>query len=146
MDVKTVKMRFIDSLCPPALLYVLFVAIQIALDVSLGMFVTAAIKFGMGVVVTVILDTLCGIQLGVVAWALVAAPFIVTSLATAISMGLDVDHRVVSGVREHFTEALDSAAAATPSNASTRNKKILGSVVMATPSGEDGPRISVYSE
>jgi hypothetical protein len=103
MNVKSVKMRFIDSLCPPSLLFVLFVAVQIALDVSLGLFVTAAMKFGFGVLGAFVLNMLCGVQLGVVSWALVATPFIVTSLATAISMGLDADYRVVSTAKEHLT-------------------------------------------
>jgi len=131
MNVNTVKMRFIDSLCPPALLYVLFVSIQIALDISLGMFLTAAVKVGVGILVTIILDSLCGVQLSVVAWALVATPFIITSLATAISMGIDADHRIVSGVREHFVEGV-----ANPPPAKT--PKVLGKVVMAKPDGSDG--------
>jgi hypothetical protein len=102
MNVKSVKMRFIDSLCPPALLFVLFTAVQIALDVSLGMFLTAGMKFGFGVFGAFVLNMLCGVQLGVVSWALVATPFIVTSLATAISMGLDADFRIVSTAQEHM--------------------------------------------
>lgn len=102
MNVKSVKMRFIDSLCPPALLFVLFIAVQIALDVSLGMFLTAGMKFGFGVFGAFVLNMLCGVQLGVVSWALVATPFIVTSLATAISMGIDADFRIVSTAQEHM--------------------------------------------
>jgi len=111
MIVKTVKMRFIDSLCPPALLFVLFVAIQVALDVSLGLFITAGFKIGAGILGAIFLNALCGVQLGVVAWALIATPFIITSLATAISMGLDADHRIASTAREHFVERLVSPAA-----------------------------------
>ena len=110
MNVKTVKMRFIDSLCPPALLFVLFIAVQIALDISLGLFLTAAMKFGFGVLGAFVLNMLCGVQLGVVSWALVATPFIVTSLATAISMGLDADYRVVTSAKEHLTNHSRSEA------------------------------------
>ena len=126
MNVNTVKMRFIDSLCPPALLYVLFVSIQVALDISLGLFLTAAVKVGFGIIGTLLLDSLCGVQLSVVAWALVAAPFIITSLATAISMGTDADHRIVSSVQEHFMER------------ATNPPKVLGKVVMAKADGSDG--------
>jgi hypothetical protein len=42
-------MRFIDSLCPPALLYLLFVTIQVALDLTLGLISVAAIKTGFGI-------------------------------------------------------------------------------------------------
>ena len=109
MNVNTVKMRFIDTLCPPALLYLLFVTIQIALDVSMGMFITAGIKTAMGVVGVFMLDALCGVDLGIVSWAIVATPFIVTSLATAIALGLDLDRMATTKVKETF--ALSPAGA-----------------------------------
>lgn len=95
-------MRFIDTLCPPALLYLLFVTIQVALDLSMGMLLTAGIKTAMGVVVVFVLDALCGIDLGIVSWAIVATPFIVTSLATAVALGLDADRLVTKKVKETF--------------------------------------------
>lgn len=94
MNVNTVKMRFIDTLCPPALLYLLFVTIQVALDLSLGMVLTAAVKTAMGVVGVLVLDALCGVDLGIVSWAIVATPFVITSLATAVALGLDVERKV----------------------------------------------------
>jgi hypothetical protein len=95
-------MRFIDALCPPALLYLLFVTIQIALDLSLGLLTTAAIKTLLGVASVAILDALCGVDLGVVSWAIVATPFIVTALATSISLGLGMDQKVATKVKETF--------------------------------------------
>jgi hypothetical protein len=97
-NVKSAKMKFIDRLCPPALLYLVFVALSVGLDVSLGLFLTAAVKAVLGVAVVVVLDAFCSVDLGVVSWFIVAAPFVVTALATAISMGLDADTRVA----EHF--------------------------------------------
>jgi hypothetical protein len=91
-------MRFIDRLCPPALLYLVFVALSVGLDVSLGLFLTAGVKAVLGVAVVVVLDAFCSVDLGVVSWFIVAAPFVITALATAISMGLDLDSRVA----EHF--------------------------------------------
>jgi hypothetical protein len=41
-----------------------------------------------------ILDLLCRLDLGIVAWFIMAAPFIITALATSIAMGLEID-RVV---------------------------------------------------
>ena len=80
-------MRFIDSLCPPALLYLLFVTVQVALDVSFGMFTFAAVKAGLGLVVVYLLNALCGVDLGIVSWVIVATPFVITALATAIALG-----------------------------------------------------------
>jgi len=102
MNVNTVKMRFIDALCPPALLYLLFVTIQIALDVAMGSLMTAGVKTVFGIATVFALDALCGIDLGIVSWAIVATPFIVTSLATAIAMGLDADRVVTKKVKEAF--------------------------------------------
>lgn len=84
-------MRFIEDLCPPALLYLLFLVIQLGLDASLGMWVTLVIKAVLGVAVVSVLDVFCDIDLSVVSWFLVATPFIVTALATAIAMGTNFD-------------------------------------------------------
>ena len=91
-------MRFINRLCPPALLYLVFVALSVGLDVSFGLFLTAAVKSLLGLAMVVVLDTFCLVDLGVVSWFIVAAPFVITALATAISMGMLVDTRVA----EHF--------------------------------------------
>jgi hypothetical protein len=87
-------MRFIDRLCPPALLYLVFLALSVGLDVSFGMFATAAVKSVLGLATVVVLDSFCSVDLGVVSWVIVAAPFVITALATAISMGLQVDKQV----------------------------------------------------
>ena len=91
-------MRFIDKLCPPALLYLVFVTISVGLDVSFGLFTTAVVKSALGLVTVVVLDAFCGVDLGIVSWFVVASPFVITALATAISLGLQIDSRV----EEHF--------------------------------------------
>ena len=100
--VNNVKMRFIDSLCPPAMLYLIFITVQIALDVSLGHLMTAVVKLVGGLVGVFFLDALCGIDLGIVSWFIVAVPFIVTALATSVALGLDADRRVTTQVKESF--------------------------------------------
>jgi hypothetical protein len=96
-------MRFIEDLCPPALLYAIFLAIQLGFDASLGMWATFIIKFILGLTVVIILDMFCGIGLSAVSWFMVAAPFIITSLATAIAMGSDFDKIVINQiVKEGF--------------------------------------------
>jgi hypothetical protein len=97
-------MRFIEDLCPPALLYTIFLVIQLGLDASLGMWITMAIKAILGLATIVLLDTLCGIELGVVSWFLVAAPFLITSLATAIAMSTRFDESMLRGVKENFVD------------------------------------------
>jgi hypothetical protein len=102
INVNNLKMRFIDALCPPAMLYLLYIVIHIGLDLSLGLLATAAGKVVMGVTGVVILDALCSVDLGVVSWAIVATPFIIVALATSISLGLGIDRQVGLLMREGF--------------------------------------------
>jgi hypothetical protein len=87
-------MKFIENLCPPALLYALFLAIQLGFDVADFAFVTAGTKLLFGGATVFILDLLCRLDLGIVAWFIMAAPFIITALATSIAMGLEIDRLV----------------------------------------------------
>jgi len=99
-------MRFIEQLCPPALLYLIFLVVQLGLDLSLGLWITFAIKLFVGMAVVVLLDTFCGIGLSPVSWFLVAAPFVMTALATAISMSTGFDEIIiVQASKEKFTGA-----------------------------------------
>lgn len=98
-------MRFIEDLCPPALLYLIFLVVQLGLDASLGMWVTLVIKTFLGLATVTVLDTLCGVELTPVAWFLVATPFIVTALATAIAMGSNFDVTVLQQMS--FTEKFE---------------------------------------
>lgn len=98
-------MQFVESLCPPALLYLIFLVVQLGLDASLGLWATLVIKALLGGAVVLILDTFCGIQLTAVSWFLVAAPFFITALATAISIGTGFDNKILDGlVREKFMD------------------------------------------
>lgn len=97
-------MRFIEDLCPPALLYLIFLVVQLGLDASLGLWATLVIKTILGGAMVMVLDTFCGIELGVVSWALVATPFIITALATAISMGSGFDLMILGQMKETFLD------------------------------------------
>ena len=97
-------MRFIEDLCPPALLYLIFLVVQLGLDASLGLWVTLAIKVILGFAVVMVLDTFCGIGLSVVSWFLVAAPFVITALGTAIAMGTHFDARILGRLKEKFVD------------------------------------------
>jgi hypothetical protein len=90
-------MRFIESLCPPAMLYLLYTIIHVGLDLSLGLFATALIKFIMAIAGVVVLDAMCSVDLGIVSWAIVATPFIMVALASSISLGLGMDRMLHEG-------------------------------------------------
>jgi hypothetical protein len=98
-------MRFIEDLCPPALLYLIFLVVQLGLDASLGMWVTLVVKTFLGLATVGVLDVFCGIELGVVSWFLVAAPFIITALGTSIAMGTNFDKIVLLQMKETFVDA-----------------------------------------
>ena len=97
-------MRFIEDLCSPALLYLIFVVVQLGLDASLGLWVTLVIKAVLGLAVVVVLDTLCGVGLSAASWFLVAAPFLITAAATAISIGTGFDSLILGGLTEKFVD------------------------------------------
>ena len=88
-------MRFIEELCPPALLYLIFLVIQLGLDLGLGLWVTFAVKLVVGFFFVYLLNTFCGLGLSPVSWFIVAAPFIVTALATAMSMQMNLDQIIL---------------------------------------------------
>lgn len=98
-------MRFVEDLCPPALLYLIFLVVQLGLDASLGMWVTAVVKAILGLATVIVLDTFCGIELGVVSWFLVATPFLITALATAVAMGSRFDDILLQRIQEKFVDA-----------------------------------------
>ena len=98
-------MRFIEDLCPPALLYLIFLVVQLGLDASLGMWITMAVKAFLGLATVGVLDLFCDIELGVVSWFLVAAPFIITALGTSIAMGTGFDKVVMLQMKETFVDS-----------------------------------------
>ena len=96
-------MRFIESLCPPAFLYMLYVLVHIGLDLTLGLYLTAAIKAGTGVGLVFLLDSFCRVDLGVLSWVVIATPFMITALASSIAMGLQLDRTITTYAIEKFT-------------------------------------------
>lgn len=95
-------MRFIEDLCPPALLYLIFLVVQVGLDASLGLWATLVVKSILGLATVLVLDMLCGIELGVVSWFLVAAPFLITALGTSIAIGTQFDAKMLGTLKEKF--------------------------------------------
>jgi hypothetical protein len=103
-------MRIIEDLCPPALLYLIFLVVQLGLDASLGLWVTLTIKIFFGLAAVALLDTFCAIDLGVVSWVLVATPFIITVLGTSIAMGTNFDRVVLLQMKETFVDSRAKSA------------------------------------
>jgi len=96
-------MRFIESLCAPAFLYMLYITIHVALDLSFGLYLTAAIKAVTGVPLVFLLDSFCTVDLGILSWVIIATPFVITALASSIAMGLQLDKTLTRYAVEKFT-------------------------------------------
>lgn len=96
-------MRFIEELCPPAVLYLLYMVVHVGLDLSLGFYLTAAVKVLSGMAGVFVLNAFCEVDLGLVSWVVIATPFIITALATSIAMGLNLDHGLTELMKEKFT-------------------------------------------
>ena len=96
-------MRLIEDLCPPAFLFLLYVVVHVALDLSLGYYWMAGIKVATGAVQIFLLNAFCKFDLGVVSWVIIATPFLIMALATSIAMGLQMDRTLSVAFAEHFT-------------------------------------------
>ena len=79
-------------ICSPALLYVILCSIQIIIDFIHGLYNTAIIKIGVTIVMTIVLNVLCEIDLGIVSWIIVLIPFLfMTIIASIILVALGLD-------------------------------------------------------
>lgn len=81
-----------NSLCPPALIYLIFSVTQIVIDTVKGMYNTAIIKIWVAIIFTILLNYLCQIGLGIISWFIVFIPFVLMTLIVAILLfmfGLD---------------------------------------------------------
>lgn len=72
------------DLCPPALIYLMFSAIQILIDAFKGLYNTALIKIIVATMVTLLLNILCQQGLNVVSWIIVFIPFILMTVVVSM--------------------------------------------------------------
>jgi hypothetical protein len=96
-------MNIIENLCPPAFLFLLYVAVHIGLDLSLGLYMTAAVKLIAGVAQIFLLNAFCKVDLGIVSWVIISVPFLIMALGTSIAMGLQLDRGMTLLLKEQFT-------------------------------------------
>ena len=74
----------IDSLCPPAVLYLGFSVIQIIIDIFRGQQNSAFLKVIVMIIFTILLNQLCIGGLTVLSWFIVFIPFIMMTYVTTI--------------------------------------------------------------
>jgi len=85
-------MNTIQSLCPPALIYLIFSFTQIIIDTFKGLYSVAFFKFIVMIFFTILLNILCQNNLGIISWVIVFVPFFLMSIITGILLfifGLD---------------------------------------------------------
>ena len=82
----------IHSLCPPAIIYLVFSFTQIIIDMFKGLYNTSFFKFIVMMCFTLLLNVLCKEGLSIISWIIVFIPFMMMSIVTAILLfvfGLD---------------------------------------------------------
>jgi len=72
------------SLCPPAIIYLIFSITQILIDTFKGLYNTAFIKFVVMSMSTLLLNILCQSGLGVISWIIVFIPFILMTVVVSM--------------------------------------------------------------
>jgi hypothetical protein len=81
-----------DSICPPALIYLAFSLTQIIIDTFKGLYNTAFFKFIVMITITFLLNALCQGGMTIISWILVFIPFIFMTVIVTILLyvfGLD---------------------------------------------------------
>jgi hypothetical protein len=82
----------LESICTPALIYLVFSIVQIIIDTGKGLYNTAFLKLVVTFLFTIFLNYLCERGLGVISWIIVFIPFILMSIIISIlllMLGLD---------------------------------------------------------
>ena len=91
-------------ICLPAFVYLVLCCIQIILDFIYGLYNTAIIKIIVTIILTFILNLLCYMDLGFIAWVIVLVPFIFMSVMVTIIlylMGYDAATGTIDELLEH---------------------------------------------
>lgn len=81
-----------DSICPPALIYLAFSLTQIIIDTFKGLYNTAFFKFIVMITITFLLNALCQGGMTIISWIIVFIPFIFMTVIVTILLyvfGLD---------------------------------------------------------
>ena len=72
------------TICPPALIYIVFSLTQIIIDLIKGLYNTAFMKFIVMTIIGFLLNLLCQGGLGIISWIIVFIPFMLMTIITAM--------------------------------------------------------------
>jgi hypothetical protein len=74
----------LESICPPALLYIAFSLTQVIIDIFKRMYNAAFIKFIVMIIFTIILNLLCKGGMSIISWFIVFVPFIMMTVISTM--------------------------------------------------------------
>jgi hypothetical protein len=74
----------IESLCPPAIIYIIFSFVHVIVDINNGLYNMALMKMLVAFIISIALNFLCQSGMGVVAWIIVFVPFILMTVITGL--------------------------------------------------------------
>jgi amino acid transporter len=127
----------IETLCPPALIYLVFSITQILIDTSNGLYNTALMKFLVTIIFTTLLNYLCIQGLGTISWIIVFIPFILMTLIIALLLlmfGMDpksgrlnlksndvIQPQKPDARRDEIQKQMNSSSKKMPMNTSVKN-------------------------
>ena len=72
------------TICPPALIYIVFSVTQIIIDMFKGLYNTALMKFVVMIVIGFLLNVLCQGGLSIISWIIVFIPFVLMTVIVAM--------------------------------------------------------------
>ena len=72
------------TICPPALIYIVFSLTQIIIDLVKGLYNTAFMKFIVMSIIGFLLNLLCQGGLGIISWIILFIPFVLMTIITAM--------------------------------------------------------------
>ena len=73
-----------ERLCTPAIIYAVFSVVQIIMDLYVGLINTAAVKFVIMIIMTILLNLLCQRDLAIISWIIVFIPFIMMTFIVSL--------------------------------------------------------------
>lgn len=83
---------FLQEICSPALIYLVFSITHVVIDTVQGMYNMAFIKLWIALIFTILLNFLCTSGLGIISWFIVFIPFILMTVIVSfllLMFGLD---------------------------------------------------------
>jgi hypothetical protein len=97
------------TICPPAMIYIVFSITQIIIDIVKGLYNTAFMKFIVMTIIGFLLNILCLGGLGIISWIIVFIPFVLMTIITALllyAFGLNATTGKIKDIPETSPETL----------------------------------------